>query len=422
MPHFPPQSWAYAPALSTAAIASLGIGSLLLGPAGCTPDQQFALWQDAPAKPAPSEEAPGKPVPDEANATEPVTEPAQREAMQQAVVAILEMEEGPDRGEWPYEGVYRVRRQIPIGYRVGGTAIVCESLLKAPGWEGDQPRREAVERGIRFVLASREHPLMSPEYDGGYDVRGWGYTAALSMLVVALEGDRFDEETTKSIREGAEWYLSAIETTEIPQAGGWNYARRPGIETVSPPSSFMTAMTILALMDAKSAGFEVDQEVLDRALAFLEASRAESGEFVYSGTAAQRRPGGVPGATGRMLVSEIALHRCGKGDTDRVRASLDAFAEHWDELEKRRAKPGTHEPPYGVAPYYFYFAHRYAAEAVELLPEGELAEQRARVLSLLWRTRDADSGTWNDRVFPRSASYGTAMSVLAILAPQRAAE
>ena len=41
------------------------------------------------------------------------------------------------------------------------------------------------------------------------------------------------------------------------------------------------------------------------------------------------------------------------------------------------------------------------------------------MLGLLWLTRNAADGTWNDRVFPRSASYGTAMSVLAILAPER---
>jgi hypothetical protein len=34
--------------------------------------------------------------------------------------------------------------------------------------------------------------------------------------------------------------------------------------------------------------------------------------------------------------------------------------------------------------------------------------------------RDAD-GTWNDRVFPRSASFGTAMSVLALLEADGAA-
>ncbi len=420
MPETPSETWAYTRVRCTRwpALAIILTGCTLLS--GCAPTNQYALWQ--PAEPASPTQPAASPDADEPEPLAVVTPQMQMQAVTQAVGAILAMEEGPDRGEWPYEGVYRVRRQIPIGYRVGGTAIVCEALLEAPGWEDDEARRQAVERGIRFVLASREHPLMSPEYDGGYDVRGWGYTAALSMLVRALDGNRFDEPTAKSLREGVEWYLNAIETTEIPQAGGWNYARRPGIETVSPPSSFMTAMTVLALVDAKKAGFEVDPQVLTRAVTFLEASRADSGEYVYSGTAAQRRPGGVLGATGRMLVSEIALHRMGKGDTDRLRASLDAFAEHWDELEKRRAKPGTHEPPYGVAPYYFYFAHRYAAEAVELLPEAEREAQRAQVLGLLWRTRDAESGTWNDRVFPRSAGYGTAMSVLAILAPQRVEE
>lgn len=386
---------------------------------GCQSEAQHALWQaEEPAVPA----QPGTPAaPSEPAMNEPVTPEMQAAAIQQAVAAMLRMEEGPARGEWPYEGVYRVRRQIPIGYRVGGTAIVCEALLAASRGADDTERIAAIQRGVGFVLNSRDHPLMSPEYDGGYDVRGWGYTASLSMLTLAMNDDRLEETLRERVRERAEWYAAAVVKTEIPTVGGWNYARRPGIETVSPPSSFMTAMTIMALLDAKEVGLEIDQEVLQRAITFLEASRAESGEYVYSGTAAQRRAGGVPGATGRMLVSELALERSGRGDLDRVRSSLDAFVEHWDELEKRRAKPGTHEPPYGVAPYYFYFAHRYAAEAVELLPENERQARRALVLELLWRTRNAEDGTWNDRVFPRSASYGTAMSALAILAPDRMA-
>lgn len=384
---------------------------------GCQSEAQHALWE--PREPdAPTQNDAHADTPDPAPHAQ-VTPEMQTAAVQQAVAAMLRMEEGPDRGEWPYEGVYRVRRQIPVGYRVGGTAIVCEALLAAPSDRDDADRIDAIRRGAGFVLKSREHPLMSPEYDGGYDVRGWGYTAALSMLTMTMNDDRLDEAFRDQARDGAKWYLAAIQKTEIPQAGGWNYARRPGIETVSPPSSFMTAMTIMSLLDAKEAGLEIDQKVLDRAIAFLKASRAESGEYVYSGTAGQRRPGGLPGATGRMLVSELALERTGRGDMDRVRSALDAFVEHWDELEKRRAKPGTHEPPYGVAPYYFYFAHRYAAEAVELLPENERQARRSAVLGLLWRTYNADDGTWNDRVFPRSASYGTAMSVLAILAPDR---
>jgi len=391
--------------------------SVVGGLGGCG-STQLAMWQPENGDEAPAEAG----QPKTPQKLQVVTAEMQEEAVRLGIARLIEMEEGPDLGEWPYEGVYRVRRQIPIGYRVGGTAIVCEAMLRSPGWDQDEARRQAVERGIRFVLASREHPLMSPVYDGGYDVRGWGYTTALSMLTAAMRVEHLDQELREPIREGAEWYLDAIEKTEIPEAGGWNYARRPGIETVSPPSSFMTAMTILALLEAKDAGLEVDMAVLNRATGFLDASRAESGEYVYSGVAGARRAGGVPGATGRMLVSEVALKRTGHGDVDRLRAALEAFAEHWDELEKRRARPGTHEPPYGVAPYYFYFAHRYAAEAIELLPPDERAEHRARLLGLLWLTRHEQDGTWNDRVFPRSASYGTAMSILAILAPEHAAD
>ena len=41
---------------------------------------------------------------------------------------------------------------------------------------------------------------------------------------------------------------------------------------------------------------------------------------------------------------------------------------------------------------------------------------RRRLRALLWRTREEDGG-WNDRVFPRSKAYATAMAVLAIRAP-----
>ena len=76
----------------------------------------------------------------------------------------------------------------------------------------------------------------------------------------------------------------------------------------------------------------------------------------------------------------------------------------------------THVAPYGVAPYYFFFAHGYAAEAIERLPEAERAAWRDRLHRLLMSVRDED-GTWNDRVFPRSASYGTAMAMLALTMP-----
>ena len=84
-------------------------------------------------------------------------------------------------GAWPYEGVYRVRRKIPVGYRIGGTAIVSAALLHA-----DLPERkaadEAIRKGVQLILAELENPLMKPTVDNKYDVRVWGHIFALDLF------------------------------------------------------------------------------------------------------------------------------------------------------------------------------------------------------------------------------------------------
>jgi hypothetical protein len=119
-----------------------------------------------------------------------------------------------------------------------------------------------------------------------------------------------------------------------------------------------------------------------------------------------------------MSVCETTLYLAGRGSLEHIRGSIDAFFEHWGELEKRRKQKGTHEGPYKIAPYFFYYAHRYAAQAIEMLPESERASYRQKLYRLLWSVREEDQG-WNDRVFPRSESFGTAMALMALLEPER---
>jgi len=111
------------------------------------------------------------------------------------------------------------------------------------------------------------------------------------------------------------------------------------------------------------------------------------------------------------------LVEAGRGSVDRVRAAVDAFIVHWKWLDDRRAKTGTHIGPYAVAPYYFMFAHHYAARAIELLPANEREEYRRRTNELLMSVRSQD-GSWNDRVFTRSSAYGTAFALLSLGMPK----
>lgn len=322
------------------------------------------------------------------------------------------------RCEWPYEGVYRVQGKIPIAYRIGGTAIVINTLVQAPGYGHDAARQQSVERGLKFIVAACRHPLMSPgDYDAGYDTRGWGYTYGLDTLLRAKKANAIPEALKEQIEATVVWCIDAINATQIPEVGGWNYARPTGRDKVANPSPFMTAPTLQALMLAKEMGYVIDDATVTRGLDTLDAARGTTGSYVYAGKVSkERKPEGepVPSACARMAACEATLHMAGRGDMGRLRASIDAFIVHWEWLNKRRAQNGTHIPPYNIAPYYFMYGHRYAAQAIELLPRQERAEYRRRVNDLLLSVK-SENGSWNDRVFPRSASFGTAFALQAMM-------
>jgi hypothetical protein len=328
-------------------------------------------------------------------------DPTPKEMIARAVQELVKMQE--DGGQWPYEGVHRVEGDIPIGYRVGGAAVVAQTLLLAA--PDDKEARAAVGRGLDYVLKGLDDPRMKPSVKDVYDVRVWGHACALEFLchvrAAKAAGDR-----GKQVDEWAARLVKTLVEEEIA-GGGWNYANHRA------PASFVTAPVTQALLWARSQGEDVPDEVLQRARKALEAARLDNGAFAYSGSAKDRKEE-PPASAARSAVCESTLVLLGGGSRDAVQSALNAFHDHWGELEKRRKKTGTHEGPYRIAPYYFYYGHRYAAQAIELLPEKDRPRERERLLKTILKTRDED-GTWNDRVFPRSRDYGSAMVVLALL-------
>lgn len=388
-------------------------------------------WDDEPAKPKAEPAKPNAEKKNEKTDDPPAlpTDPKERVAdtLSRGVTLLLAMQEAADvdgkplpdgpRTQWAYEGVYRVAGNIPVGYRIGGTALCVEALTEAPGYAEHADAKAAVARALAFICGARTHATMSEEnYDAGYDVRGWGYLCATHTLAKLQHAGLIPEDQKPACDAALRWYLDALLKIEMPETGGWNYARPQGRATVGAPSTFMTAMAVQALTQAREAGLTVDQAVIDRSLNFLEKSRLPSGAVLYSGAYTGGRVSkgdGVGGAVGRMCITEATLLMSGRGSQKDVRGAVEAFIVNWKYLNDRRQKTGTHVPPYMVAPYYFMFAHRYAAQAVELLPRVERDEYRARVDDLLFSVREKD-GSWNDRVFARSGAYGTAMAMLAV--------
>jgi len=332
---------------------------------------------------------------------------------------LLQLQE--EQGTWTYEGVYSVRGQAPIGYEVGGSAICCLALIQTPGYQEDQRRQQAVARSLAFILEALQHPLMDASFDQGYDVRGWGHTYALLLFLAMDDHGVVPEDLKEEVAASTTWLIETLEDSAIPRTGGWNYSRRGG--SLSSGAPFMTAPTLQALFHAGAKGYDISGTVVEEALAGLERTRTASGGYAYSSpeesyndkteselTMMHRRPGSV----GRMVAVEGTLMLAGRGNLPRLYAAIDAFFTHWDELEVRRQQPRTHIPPYGVAPYFFIYAHYYAAQAIEMLPD-ELGRDEYRVrLNRILASVQEESGGWNDRVFERSENYGTAMAIMAL--------
>ncbi len=316
------------------------------------------------------------------------------------------------REEWPYEGVYREKGLIPPGYRVGGTSIAAWALIESPQYGESEAVRKAVERAVDFVLRTLDEKPMDIGFSGGYDVRGWGHTYALQLLLQLRKRDFVPEESSKLVDKRIKWLVKALIETEIKGTGGWNYARRGTRSSTSP---FMTAPTIIALWEARRQGEKVPQRVLDSALDALEKCRFEEGVIAYNSDGGM--PEG-PGAIARTPIVEVVLYAADRSSLEEIESSVEAFFTHWNELEVRRRKTGTHVPPYGVAPYYFYYGHYYASVAIEMLEGGTREEWRTKYIETLVSVRE-DSGGWNDRVFDRSEAFGTSMALLSILEPNR---
>ena len=322
------------------------------------------------------------------------------ELIDAAVDRLVELQH--DDGAWPYEGVYRVGGKIPVGYRIGGTAIACSALISAK-LEDRSTIEDAVTQGTEMILKELKNRLMKPTQKSFYDVRIWGHIYALDYFARLQHTEGF-EELKKKTQPKIQELVDAV-VFQQTQAGGWNYSNR------RQHCCFVTSPAVHALMLAREAGAQVDEEVFARSLETLQKTRKDELVFPYIGTRTRRDT--APGSVARGPVSEATMLLLGGGDPDKLKQCIAAFHEHWDELEKRRKKTGTHLPPHGIAPYYFYYAHRYAALAIRMLPQDQQDAEFQKFYKVLLKTKD-DDNTWNDRVFEQSKAYGTSMSLLAL--------
>jgi hypothetical protein len=314
-----------------------------------------------------------------------LTDPAQRRVDPEVEAAIrrgldyLRTTQKPS-GAW----------EASFGEATSVTSLAVMAFLACghvPGVDG--PYRDAIDRGIRFVVASQKPNglLVASSSHGPM------YCHGISALMLAeVVGMMPDEAQAASVRAALGRAITLILQAQAvskgnDQAGGWRYQ-----PTSTDSDLSVTGWQVMALRAARNAGMPVGAEPIDRAIAYVKRCATADGGFAY-------QPGG--GANNpRTGVGILALELCGAHLSPEAVAGGAYLAEN---------------PPGWSTPYFFYEVY-YCTQALFQLGDDAFRPYHARLVAILLDHQD-DNGSWlsgdsNDRTGGRA--YCTAMAILAL--------
>ncbi|WP_145186834.1 prenyltransferase/squalene oxidase repeat-containing protein [Planctomycetes bacterium Pla163] len=295
-----------------------------------------------------------------------------------------------------------------------GLAIMA--LQSAPS---TPERLAAFERAIDWMCEQRL-PQRGSDWDVDYS---WSALYCFVAATRIAEDPRLagTERLELLVQRGREWW-GILERNETP-SGGWAYyddppyTRRPKWAT-----SFCTAAVAPAIERGMRLGWIEDPGHLERAIRVMERAALPNGAYSYNGSdAVPRAPVGesidtVKGSLGRIQVCHWARRVLGEPSitNERLRWGLDQFFEHHVFLDQARMRPIPHEGFYANAGYFYLFAHYYAAEVIELLPEDEREAYHAQLRPHLVKCQREDGSVCDFLGSTYTVTGGTAYAALAL--------
>ena len=349
-----------------------------------------------------------------APSTQPVaqTHEQRQEQIKTAIdrgVEYLVKSQQPD-GSW---GTGRVTRGFEVYSMVPGsldafhvgTSALCVMALREAG------EKEAHDKGLDWLI----HYGEARRDSGDLLYNTWAHTYALQALSLEMHDNKSPE-----LRKAAEWHLDRLQRYET-YMGGWNYydfdvgAATPSME----PTSFGTAAGLVALWEAKQAGLNVPQRMVDRAIHRMVEMRLPNGAYLYGvdsryiPRASFNLPRGSVGRTQACNFSLLVWQNPKIGQKE-IMQGFDLFEKEHDFLQMGRQRPIPHDSWYATAPYYYYFGHYYAARLVEGL-SGEAREKYAKVVADgVLKYQESDGSWWDFPMWDYHKPYGTAFAVMTL--------
>ncbi len=301
------------------------------------------------------------------------------------------------------------------GFRSAVTALCVMALreTEAAGFDG----RAAHDRGLQFLL---NHPDDVGRGDAQLLYNIWAHC----YVVQALAAESVHNPAVRTdprLKAAVAAQLGRMARYET-YTGGWNYydfdaqTQRPS----GGATSFGTAAGLVALHEAKLAGFAIDPAMVARGVRRMEDMRLPDGAYLYDVDLKYHpiMPANLPrGSLGRTQAGNCALRTWDdpKVDAAACRKGLDFFFTEHAAIEAGRKRPLPHTSWYQTSGYYYYFDHYYAARLIDLLGPADRAAYGRQMLDVILPHQEPDGSWWDYPMWDYHKPYGTAFALMAIL-------
>jgi hypothetical protein len=269
------------------------------------------------------------------------------------------------------------------------TALAVMAFLSAGHVPGEGPYGLTVEKGIRWVLGKQSaNGLIAG--DGSLEMYHHGIATLMLAEVAGMTDAPLGREVKSALEKAVDVILKAQRMSPNHHKGGWRYQARGADADIS-----VTGWQLLALRAAKNLGCDVPAERIDLALEYVHRCRDPvSGGFCYM-------PGGrvTVACTGTSI---LALEIC--GPEHHSREALQAGSH----LLKQALRFGGE---------YFFYSVYYSTQAMFQLGHNYWNFFRPQLHKVLLDQQNPNGSWIGGEGF--GASYGTAMSVLALTVEYR---
>jgi len=297
-------------------------------------------------------------------------------------------------------------------FRAATTAL-CWMGLRDVDYQTEESRaaaRRALAWMVEHVRVKRATPVEM------YNIwaLGYGLRALAQAIRTGAEG-----ASEADLRAEARQLVRALQIYQVPD-GGFGYYDFEA-HTFHPSGtgmSFTTATVLVALHEARAAGIEVPDRLIERAVKSVRACRKKDGSYIYGGYLRYRPRMGVnqpKGSSLRTQACNVALRLFDGGVTEQdLRDGLHEFEACHRFAVAGVRRPIPHESWYQVSGYFYLYGHMYAAMVLERLGPADRERFWPVVVRGLLKCREPDGSFWDYPIYGYGKAYGTGYALMTL--------